>query len=99
MQKASLMKIALSAFILLWSFAGWTADGGAMNVEKKQTEPAKPSVVKSGNDYFIDFKDGRIAGFFQEVGKTSQSRRQNPLLNTGFASPSFQARTKTFSES
>ena len=73
MQPDGLMKTILCAFILMWSVVGFAADGGSLPVQQKPQEPEKPSLVKNGGDYFIDFKDGRVAGFFQQIGKPSRT--------------------------
>ncbi|MNK98791.1 hypothetical protein D3C87_1191640 [compost metagenome] len=53
--------------MMLGAVQGFAADGGSMPVNP----PAKPTplLVKVGDDYFIDFKDGRVAAITQTIGK------------------------------
>lgn len=62
---------------MLGAFQTWAADGGSVPVA--QTPKLAPKLVKINGDYFIDMQDGRVAGFFQMIGKvvrTSLGMRQ-----------------------
>jgi hypothetical protein len=61
------MKNLLVILMMLGAVQGFAADGGSMPVES-QPKP-RPKLVKVGDDYFLDMQDGRVAGFFQMIGK------------------------------
>jgi hypothetical protein len=53
--------------MMLGAVQGFAADGGSMPVNPPPKP--KPQLVKVGDDYFLDTKDGRVAALTQTIGK------------------------------
>jgi hypothetical protein len=62
------MKNLIVLLLMLGAVQGFAADGGSMPVQSQPPSP-RPKLVKVGDDYFLDMQDGRVAGFFQMIGK------------------------------
>jgi hypothetical protein len=61
------MKNLLVLFMMLGAVHSFAADGGSMPVNPPPKP--KPQLVKVGDDYFLDLKDGRVAAITQTIGK------------------------------
>jgi hypothetical protein len=62
------MKYFLLGLLLIATPYSYAADGGSVSVETPAASH-KAVLIKSGKETYLDFQDGRVAGFFQEIGK------------------------------
>lgn len=64
----SFMKNLIVLLMMLGAVQGFAADGGSVPIAP--AEKPKPQLVKVGDNYFLDIKDGRVAAITQTIGKT-----------------------------
>lgn len=62
---------------MFWSSWTWAADGGQLTIKRT---PLSPKLSKVGNEYVVDFQDGREARMYQQIGKVA--RTHLPLRQT-----------------
>lgn len=63
-------KFSLILLLCFFGISVQAADGNGLSVAP-QKKPAQ--LVKVGADTFVDFQDGRVAGFFQAIGKPTRT--------------------------